>query len=205
MKKWNVMWILWVGFSLVFLGFASKPSAKEQEMQKEIAEEILRFHVLANSDSEEDQQEKMQVKYAVVEYLEPILAAAQSKEETITIINQELFNIEEIAQELVAPREVTVSVETDWFPEIEYGDCTFPEGIYDTLRIQIGEAEGHNWWCVLYPGLCFSNAVKPVVTEEGKNLLKNVLDGECFDFLLHPAKTKIRFRLFGLEFFEKNR
>ena len=174
-------------------------------MQKEIASEILRFHVLANSDLSEDQEEKMQVKQVIAEYLRPILENADSKETAVACIKEHLYNIEETAQKMVDSRQVEVSLEEDWFPAITYGDCTFPAGVYDTLRVKIGEAKGHNWWCVLYPGLCFSSAIKPAVTEGDKKMLQNVLDEDCYHFLLRPAKTKIRFRLFGLEFFKENR
>ena len=80
--------------------------------------------------------------------------------------------------------------------------CTFPEGIYDALRVDIGQAKGHNWWCVLYPSLCFADALEPSMTEEGEEKLQQVLDEDAYDLLLHPQKLKIRFRL---EFFLRNR
>ncbi len=205
MKKrdWMILVAEGIVWCLLFL-FVAK-TWNEERMQREISEQILRFHVLANSDSKEDQEEKMRVKHAVSEYLKPILEDAQSKEETMDCIKQELYNIEEIAQNMLGERVVTVSLERDWFPAITYGDCTFPSGTYDTLRVQIGEAKGHNWWCVLYPGLCFSSAIKPVATEEDKNLLKHVLSEESYHFLFRREKTKIRFRLFGLELFGENR
>lgn len=205
MKKKTIGWMLWMGISLVILGAFLWPAAGEEQIQQKIAEEILRFHVLANSDAACDQEEKMRVKQAVVEYLNPLLASAQSKEESKQRIRQEMSSIGDLASSFVSSGHVEVLLEESWFPEISYGDCTFPEGKYEALCIKIGEAKGHNWWCVLYPGLCFSNAVKPVVTEDGKQQLKNVLDEDCYDFLLHPAKTKIRFRLFSLEFFRGNR
>ena len=90
----------------------------------------------------------------------------------------------------------------EWFPEKTYGTCTFPEGIYDALRVDIGQAKGHNWWCVLYPSLCFADALEPSMTEEGEEKLQQVLDEDAYDLLLHPQKLKIRFRL---EFFLRNR
>ncbi len=205
MKKSNKIGFVIAVISMTFIGIFVAISWREHCMQKEIASEILRFHVLANSDSAKDQERKLQVKNAVSEYLRPLLENTHSKEEAMKCIKNHLYNIEETAQKIVDSQQITASLETDWFPAITYGDCTFPAGIYDTLTISIGEAKGHNWWCVLYPGLCFSGSVKPVVTSQDKNLLKNVLDEECYNFLLRPAKTKIRFRLFGLEFFRENR
>ena len=205
MKKRNLIGLLFGGISLCNLSSYLIGNWYEQNMQKEIAKKIVRFHVLANSDSEDDQEEKMQVKSAVADYLRLILQNTTSKENAMECIKNELYNIEETAQKIVANRSVTASLERDYFPEITYGECTFPKGIYDTLQIEIGEAKGKNWWCVLYPGLCFSSAIEPVVTSEDKELLKHTLDADCYHFLLRPAKTKIRFRLFGLELFGQNR
>jgi len=205
MKKRYWLVFLLGGISFYILSSYFMWNWYEQNIQKEIAEKILRFHVLANSDSEEDQEEKMQVKSVVADYLRPILQNATSKENAMECVKKELYNIEETAQNMVESKSVTVSLEKEYFPQIKYGDCTFPAGIYDTLQIEIGEAMGKNWWCVLYPGLCFSSAIEPVVTSEDKELLKHTLDEKCYHFLLRPAKMKIRFRLFGLELFSQNR
>lgn len=191
----RVIWMipLCIGFLGAFL--VSTPSQKEREIQQQIAEKILRFHVLAASDSREDQAEKLRVRDAVVRKLEPVLASSSSKEETKERIRKEWKQIEKVAEEIAGPGNVQVSLSSDWFPEKAYGDCTFPEGEYEALRIEIGEAKGHNWWCVLYPGLCFKEAVRPVVSEEGKEVLDRVLDETAYDFLLHPVKMKVKFRL----------
>lgn len=173
------------------------PSAKERKMQRQIADEILRFHVLANSDSPEDQKEKIRVRDAVIRELESALVSAESKEMTRERIKTEMKQIKKTAEEIVSPRTVRVSLTSDYFPEKTYGDCTFPEGEYEALRIEIGEAAGHNWWCVLYPCLCFKEASKPVMTDDGEETLENLLDESAYDFILHPVKTKIRFRWLG--------
>lgn len=130
---------LCIGLLAAFL--TSAPSAAERATQERIASEILRFHVLANSDSREDQEEKLQVKDAVIRELQPVLASADSKQETKELVKGQLDHIEEIADRMVSPRTAKVSLETDWFPEKTYGDCTFPEGEYEALRIEIGEAK----------------------------------------------------------------
>lgn len=190
---WSIFLILAVCVCAVVL---SAPSQEERKLQAQIADEILRFRVLANSDSREDQEEKQRVKDAVLEELEPVLAQADSREETREMVTEYLDEIEETAEKIAGAGRIHVSLAADWFPERVYGDCTFPEGEYETLKIQIGEAQGHNWWSVLYPGLCLSDAVHPVMTGEGKKELEKVLDEETCDFILHPAKTKIRFRWF---------
>lgn len=171
-------------------------------LQQQISTQVLRFHIRANSDTVADQQKKLRIKQSLLEWLTPILSENTSKPETIQCIRKNLPNIRKEAARMAAPEPVTVTLQKEWFPEKTYGTCTFPEGIYDALRVDIGQAKGHNWWCVLYPSLCFADALEPSMTEEGEEKLQQVLDEDAYDLLLHPQKLKIRFRL---EFFLRNR
>ena len=171
-------------------------------LQQQIATQVLRFHIRANSDTVADQQKKLRIKQSLLEWLTPILSKNTSKSETIQCIRKNLPDIRKEATRMAAPEPVTVTLQKEWFPEKTYGTCTFPEGIYDALRVDIGQAKGHNWWCVLYPSLCFADALEPSMTEEGEEKLQQVLDEDAYDLLLHPQKLKIRFRL---EFFLRNR
>ena len=171
-------------------------------LQQQIATQVLRFHIRANSDTVADLQKKLRIKQSLLEWLTPILSENTSKSETIQCIRKNLPDIRKEATRMAAPEPVTVTLQKEWFPEKTYGTCTFPEGIYDALRVDIGQAKGHNWWCVLYPSLCFADALEPSMTEEGEEKLQQVLDEDAYDLLLHPQKLKIRFRL---EFFLRNR
>ena len=171
-------------------------------LQQQIATQVLRFHIRANSDNVADQQKKLRIKQSLLEWLTPILSENTSKSETIQCIRKNLPDIRKEATRMAAPEPVTVTLQKEWLPEKTYGTCTFPEGIYDALRVDIGQAKGHNWWCVLYPSLCFADALEPSMTEEGEEKLQQVLDEDAYDLLLHPQKLKIRFRL---EFFLRNR
>ena len=171
-------------------------------LQQQIATQVLRFHIRANSDTVADQQKKLRIKQSLLEWLTPILSENTSKSETIQCIRKNLPDIRKEATRMAAPEPVTVTLQKEWFPEKTYGTCTFPEGIYDALRVDIGQAKGHNWWCVLYPSLCFADALEPSMTEEGEEKLQQVLDEDAYDLLLHPQKLKIRFRP---EFFLRNR
>lgn len=171
-------------------------------LQQQIATQVLRFHIRANSDTVADQQKKLRIKQSLLKWLTPILTENTSKSETIQCIRKNLPDIRKEATRMAAPEPVTVTLQKEWFPEKTYGTCTFPEGIYDALRVDIGQAKGHNWWCVLYPSLCFADALEPSMTEEGEEKLQQVLDEDAYDLLLHPQKLKIRFRL---EFFLRNR
>ena len=175
-------------------------SAKMETAQKHMAEEVLRFHVLANSDSKEDQELKMTVKDEVVSWLEAKMDC-DSLEETKNFIRSHLTGIEEVAEETVRREGYSYPVQAalEWtdFPEKSYGDVTFPAGSYEALRIQIGEAKGHNWWCVLYPNLCFIDSVQAVAPEKGKKQLKHVLTDDEYDMVTATSKFKVKWFFFG--------
>ena len=130
----------------------------QESVQEGIAGEILRFHVLANSDSAQDQALKGKVKDHVLEYLQTILEDADSAKETERRIRDHMEQIRREAEEEIKrcgyDYDVQVRLETCYFPVKSYGDCTFPAGNYRALRILIGQAQGHNWWCVVFPPLC---------------------------------------------------
>ncbi len=168
---------------------------KQIGMQQELAGSVLRFHVLANSDSREDQALKMQVKEAVLSYMEEELPESDSVETTKTWAVSHLAQIEKLAGQLIFEKgydySVKAEVTTCKFPEKTYGDITFPPGEYEALRIEIGEAKGQNWWCVLYPNLCFIDAVHAVVPDEGKRELKEVLEEDTYSMVTAKPRFKI--------------
>ena len=198
-------------------------------LQRGISEEVLRFHVLANSDSKEDQSVKLLVRDAVLEWVGAEIdagldtlpseddssgeerigesAVSESTSETggkeyeLQFLTEHLADIEKVANQVLEKQGMSyraqVSVENCYFPERTYGNCTFPAGWYDALRIRLGEAKGHNWWCVLYPALCFSDCLHAVVDEGELADLKEVLTVEEYESLLRkPKKWKIAFRWF---------
>ncbi len=160
---------------------------KAAGIQQGIAGEILRFHVIANSDSKEDQALKLKVRDAVVEYMKDLLEGAEDLEETKGRVAERLADIEELAMRIVEKEQAGYPVHAEltecYFPRKSYGDCTFPAGRYEALRICIGKAEGKNWWCVLFPNLCFVDSIHAVVPEEQKEELKNVLTEEEYESL----------------------
>lgn len=172
----------------------------QRQIQQGIAGEVFRLHVIANSDTEEDQKLKLKIKTRIVEYLEEILGKDADLEETKEAVLTHLGEIEREAERLVHEQgfdyPVKAVVEKTYFPKKSYGDCTFPAGEYEALNVKIGEARGHNWWCVLYPSLCFIEDTYGVVTEEKKEDLKSVLTTEEFlEILEKPEEKKtIRFR-----------
>lgn len=187
-------------FSLAVTGIVA--NARQLKMQRELAEEVFRFHVLANSDSVEDQKLKLKVKEEVITYMERELPHSGNVHTTKAWATKNLTNLENLAQEIIL-REgyeyvVKAEVTTCDFPEKTYGDITFPPGEYEALRIEIGEAKGQNWWCVLYPNLCFIDAVHAVVPEEGKKELRKVLEEDTYEMVTATTRFKI-----GWFFFRK--
>ena len=170
--------------------------SRSSDLQSGIAREIIRFHVIANSDTREDQALKMRVKEQVVGYLSQTLADEKDIKETRETIKNDMTKIkrqaETVIQEAGYDYKVTATLTNCYFPMKSYGDCTFPAGQYEALRICIGEAKGKNWWCVLYPNLCFIDSIHAVVPEKEKQELKQVLTEEeyesLFDWKKHDYK-----------------
>ena len=132
--------------------------AKANAVQEKLSGEVFRFHVLANSDSKEDQELKMKVKEAVVDYMCENLSnagnAAEAKAWAIRHKEELIRTAREVLQKEGCNDQITAEVVRCEFPDKTYGDITFPAGWYDALRIKIGKAQGHNWWCVIFPPLC---------------------------------------------------
>ena len=183
-------------FSLVLTSLVV--DTKKESLQKEIASEVLRFHVLANSDSKRDQELKMKVKEEVLSYMKEELPNSESLIETRNWTQNHIAEMEQIGREILLKHgcdyPVKVEITNCEFPEKTYGDITFPAGTYEALRIEIGEGAGQNWWCVLYPNLCFVDAIHAVVPEEGKHDLEEVLDDEAYEMV--TSKTIFRIKWF---------
>ncbi|MCM1497836.1 MAG: stage II sporulation protein R [Clostridium sp.] len=155
---------------------------------------ILRFHVRANSDSDEDQKLKMAVKEDVMALLEPLLSECKSVAESKNVIVSNLQNIYQASVNTVTEQgydyEIKVYVTEEKFPAKTYGDLTFPEGKYQALRIDIGKAQGQNWWCVMYPPLCFIDESTVVVPEEAKEMLEENLTPQEYADLFANSQMK---------------
>ncbi len=177
--------------------------ARTERAAAELAGNVLRFHVLADSDSQRDQQVKMQVKSAVISYLQEKLDGQNSLRETKEYVQEHLEEIQKVAQETVRQENsedtVTAELVRDEFPEKTYGDVTFPQGTYEALRIRIGSGKGHNWWCCLYPNLCFTDSVCGKVVPEDKQELEGVLDEDAYEMITCTSDFKIKWFFFSEE------
>ena len=166
----------------------------------DIQESVFRLHVIANSDSTEDQNLKYIVRDSVIDYINEISKDASSKDEVIAIAKEHLTEIEEIALQTVKDNgydyPVKVSIGNFAFPSKKYGDITLPPGYYDALKIEIGEAAGQNWWCVMFPPLCFVDVTSRVVPEESKEIMKDNLTDEEYDLISgKSADVEIKFKI----------
>ena len=130
----------------------------------DIKDKLIRFHVIANSDTDEDQNLKLKVRDKVVEALSEKLSNVNSLEEAENVLEENIDYVNEIAKEVIEENnytyEVTTMLSYENFPDKVYGDCVFPQGNYEAFRVIIGEGKGQNWWCVMFPSLCFADESK---------------------------------------------
>lgn len=169
-------------------------------MTESLADKVIRFHVVANSDSTQDQLLKQQVKDEIIAYMEPLLKESNDIQETKYIITESLPLIKEIAEQVITDWGKTYSIYVGLdeanFPTKSYGDVVLPAGEYEACRVIIGEGKGENWWCVMFPPLCYLDASTGVVPLEGKEQLEQQLDSEEYKLITSKSKPyQIRFKI----------
>lgn len=171
---------------------------QSRHLQEDYASEVFRFHVIANSDTEEDQALKLQVRDQVGAYVSGLLATASDKKETESIIRAHLKEIEKVAGQEIAKEgytyPVTAAIEDVNFPEKFYGIYHLPAGNYTSLQVRIGQAQGKNWWCVMYPNMCFRDNTYEVVGEDEKEQMYQVFTLYQYKKLIESEDKQIRFR-----------
>ncbi len=169
-KMRGVETVLLIG--IIFTMFTSMIN-RTVAASSEVRSETLRLHIIANSDTEEDQALKLKVRDAVLEATGELFAEVSGKTEAVAAAEYSSDDIKAIAEEVIAAEgydyEVRVEVTEMWFETRSYEGFTLPAGDYDAVRIIIGEGEGQNWWCVMYPALCVPGAEADVVSEYGEN------------------------------------
>ncbi len=172
MKRLELSMLLALAFA-VLLSFASF----EKECG-EIRSSVLRMHVIANSDSEEDQALKLIVRDRLLSESEELFSSSETKEEAETAAKENIALLEAAAREEIAMRgydyDVRIEVGKAWFDTRHYGEITLPAGNYEAVNVYIGKAEGKNWWCVMFPQLCLpaaeGNELETVLTDEQTNI-----------------------------------
>ena len=170
-----------------------------------IEDSVFRLHVIANSDSTEDQNLKYIVRDKVLEYINNISKNVSSKEDVIKMAQDNIDKIQTIAENTIKENGynycVKLAIGNYAFPTKTYGDISFPAGFYDALKIEIGEAKGQNWWCVMFPPLCFVDVSSGIVPEESKEIIKENLLNEEYD-LLSENNNDFKFKFKIVEMFQ---
>lgn len=175
------------------------------QIQQQIAGKVIRFHVLANSNTNSDQELKLQVRDAVGKMMQEKLKDADNVTECRHIIRENLEGIRQCAETVIKEQgydyEAKAALEQCVFPQKAYGSAVLPPGEYEALEITIGKGEGHNWWCVMYPNLCFSGSMYQINDKENGEELKQVLSPEEYKTVMESKDYKIRFHF--LKFLNK--
>ncbi len=185
-------------FFLIFSAYSYASS-----ISSDLSKSVFRLHVIANSDSDEDQSLKLQVRDKLLDYMNSITANVSSKDDAIKIAQDHQKNFQIIAEQTILDKgysyPVTVEIGNYEFPTKHYGDITLPSGYYDALRVKIGDACGHNWWCVMFPPLCFVDVTSGIVPESSKDQLKENMSSEDYSIISNDnSLTEFKFKIVEL-------
>lgn len=178
-----------------------------QAVSADISNSVFRLHVIANSNSKEDQNLKYKVRDKLLDYMNSLCININSKEEAISLVQAHKKEFENIALEVIHEEGfdycVNINIGDFEFPTKTYGDISLPAGMYDALRVEIGNASGQNWWCVMFPSLCFIDISSGVVEEDSKELLEDNLSEESYTIVSDNSNAIVKFKFKILEFFGK--
>ena len=173
-----------------------------------LSDAVFRLHVIANSDSNEDQSLKLKVRDSLINYMNSIGSNCTTKEEAINLAIAHQEDFKNIAEQTILENgydyEVKININNFYFPTKNYGDISLPAGNYDALRVEIGKAEGQNWWCVMFPSLCFIDLNNGIVDNEAKENLKENLEDESYNIISDKSDEEIKFKFKLIEFFANN-
>lgn len=176
-----------------------------EAVSTDISNSVFRLHVLANSNSDEDQALKYKVRDNLLNYMNNICKDCSSKEEAISLVTLHKEEFKQVALETIKKEgysyNVNIEIGNFEFPTKQYGDISLPAGLYDALKVEIGEAKGRNWWCVMFPSLCFVDISSGIVPEESKEELQNVLSDEEYSIISDTNNFGIKFKFKLLELF----
>ena len=206
-KKLNFIFILTI---LVFIYIALLSFNYSKAVSSNLSDSVFRLHIIANSDSSADQELKLKVRDNIINYMNTLTSSSSDKKDVISMVNNHLDSFKEIALNTIKGNgynyDVNIEIGNFHFPTKSYGDISFPAGNYDALKIEIGDAIGQNWWCVLFPPLCFVNSSTGVVPDDSKNTLKENINSESYEIISegnnsndNTSDIKIKFKI--IEFF----
>ena len=195
-KKFILISILFILFFII------SATSYANTISSTLSDTFFRLHIIANSDSKEDQELKLKIRDEITEYMNTLIKTEEnlSKQDIINICNDNLIEFENIAKKVINDNgfsySVKASISNSLFPTKEYGNISLPAGNYDALKIEIGTASGQNWWCSLFPPLCFIDISSGIISEEGKEYLKENLSSEEFSIVTKDSKeVKLKFKI----------
>ena len=171
MKIWEVSLLLALCFSLCLGTWA-------QAKQSSLSSSLVRLHVIAVSDDEYEQALKLRVRDGVLSYISPKLRNVESAQQAQEIIKNELDGIKAAAESSAEGRSVEVTLSQEYYPTRNYEKFSLPAGKYQSLRVILGEGEGHNWWCVVFPPLCISAAEQEQAVESMSEDMRGIVTEE---------------------------
>lgn len=204
MKK-NLKFILIITF-LIFIYTFICAYNYVYAVSTNLSDSVFRLHIIANSDSKEDQDLKYIVRDNLIQYMVKLCENCSSKTEVIEIAKNNISNFKQIAEDTVKEQgfsyDVNVEIGNFEFPTKSYGDISFPAGYYDALKVKIGNSSGQNWWCVMFPPLCFVNTTTGLVPTESKENLEENLSDEGYKIVSDSDNSNIAFKFKIIEFFE---
>lgn len=171
---------------------------QRQAAQQTISDYVLRLHVRANSNSVADQQEKLKVRDAFLEALAQYQPKMTDKTAVQNIISKHgqtiLNNIRQNPRMADTIQDLSIHLGTEWFPDKTYGDITLPAGMYDAVIVEVGSGRGQNWWCVIFPKLCFVSPVTGYIEEEDKAVFREEVGENTWEMIESP-EVKVKFKI----------
>ncbi len=193
---------------LLFLYTTINAISYVEAVSTDISDSVFRLHVIANSDSNEDQSLKYKVRDNLLKYMNNICSDCSSKQEAIDLVTEHQEEFKQVALDTIKKEgyyyNVKINIGNFEFPTKQYGDISLPAGYYDALRVEIGEAKGRNWWCVMFPSLCFIDVSSGIVPEESKEELQNILSDEEYSIISDNSDNGIKLKFKLIEFFANN-
>jgi len=166
-----------------------------EKVNQDLSDSMIRLHIVANSDSIDDQAVKYRIRDAVIGYMTDKVNGLKDKGNAVSFIKNHMDEIEQVANEVIAREGMKEYARVSFgkypFPSKEYGNMILPAGFYDALKIEIGEARGQNWWCVMFPPLCFTEDTKGTLDEEYISLLKEELSEEELKIIINDGDKEI--------------
>lgn len=177
---------------------------KVDSISDDYKNKLIRFHVIANSDTDEDQELKLKVRDAVIAYLQPKLIESTSIAQSEEIIKNEYDELGKISKNIICKNgynyDVKVGIKNSTFPTKQYSSVILPAGEYKALKIVIGKGQGKNWWCVMFPPLCFVDEANGVIDKATDKKLKEVLTEDEYKLITQKTqkdmnKMKVKFKV----------